>query len=164
MAVLVSWPKSSLHHYSWPFTNFKRQLHWFAPSLHFTSFCTGNSHFYKLLLYQQIIVFKRKTLHLKMDCLDITVLAFIFKLYAVPHLWNILHNIFPTWCWDSQALPTIKHFIIWGFRIKDSSKSTSSWLQTCFVISMGCVSTLWLCMNWIVWGKILSVYWKFVYI
>lgn len=57
-----------------------------------------------------------------MDCLDVTVLAFIFELYAVPHLWNILHNIFPAWCWDSQALPTIKHFMIWGFRIKDSLK------------------------------------------
>lgn len=113
----------SPHHYSWSFITFKRQLHWFAPQLHFTSFCTGNSHFYKLLLYQQIIIFKGKhSIWRLIDCLDVTVLAFTLELYAVPHLWNILHRIFPTWCWDNQALPT-KHFIIWGFRIKDSLKA-----------------------------------------
>lgn len=58
-----------------------------------------------------------------MDRLDITALAFLLELYAVPHLWNILHNIFPTWCWVNQALPTMKHFIIWDFRIKGSLKA-----------------------------------------
>lgn len=29
---------------------------------------------------------------------------------------------------------------------------------------MGCVFILWLCVNWTVWGRIVSVYWKCVYI
>lgn len=75
---------------------------------------------------------------MKMDCLAITELVFILEIYAVPHLWNILHSIFPTWCWDNQALQTIKHFIIWDFRIKGSLKAHLGDYK--LVKGMGCVS------------------------
>lgn len=37
-------------------TNSKETLHWFAPWLHFTIFCTENGHLYELLFYQQFSI------------------------------------------------------------------------------------------------------------
>lgn len=54
-------------------------LHWFAPQLHFTSFCTENSHLYKLLFYQRFsIIFKGE------DCIWNKIVAQTWQ----PWLWS----------------------------------------------------------------------------
>lgn len=112
-------------------TTFER-LRSFAPQLHFTSFCTENSHLYKLLFYQQFsIIFKRQRLHLKEDCCsDFTALTSsldtccsLLSEHRAQHLSNLVlgeQNIAynTTYCR--------------GFKQRWLNKSTCHKIWTCF--------------------------------
>lgn len=149
MAVLVSWPKPSLHIQSSPLS-----FHHFQEK---TAFIWITIAFYKAFVLELLIFksyfyinksFLKEKTTFKNGLLRYHSLGFILELYAVLHLWDILHNISPTWCWDDRALPTTKHVMF--FSSKGSSEAHVGNYKL-DLLKVWAFFILLLCVNWKVW-------------